>query len=108
MGNPLPVEILSIYTESNGLQKLLTYFLDNLSTSINGIKKQFSLDRHEFFRCFLPPILHFQRVGTFISTSLFSLVNMIPNKCNYNFNRIGELVMHFNFQKWDIRPFFYV
>lgn len=37
MGNPLPAEIYTIYTESNGLQKLLTYFLDSLPSSINGI-----------------------------------------------------------------------
>ena len=37
MGNPLPAEIYSIYTESNGLQKLLTYFLDSLPSSLNGI-----------------------------------------------------------------------
>ena len=39
MGNPLPAEIYSIYTESSGLQKLLTYFLDSLPSSISGIKK---------------------------------------------------------------------
>ncbi len=44
MGNPLPAEIFTIYTESNGLQKLLTYFLDNLPSSLNGIiAKQYSL-----------------------------------------------------------------
>ncbi|CAF3637915.1 unnamed protein product [Adineta steineri] len=37
MGNPLPAEIYSIYTDSNGLQKLLTYFLDSLPSSLNGI-----------------------------------------------------------------------
>ena len=37
LGNPLPIEILTIYAESNGLQKLLTYFLDNFSTSLSGI-----------------------------------------------------------------------
>lgn len=37
MGNPLSAEIYTIYTESNGLQKLLTYFLDSLPSSINGI-----------------------------------------------------------------------
>lgn len=36
MGNPLPAEIYSIYTESSGLQKLLTYFLDSLPSSINA------------------------------------------------------------------------
>ena len=36
MGNPLPAEIYSIYTESNGLQKLLTYFLDSITSSMNG------------------------------------------------------------------------
>ncbi|CAF3490840.1 unnamed protein product [Adineta steineri] len=35
LGNPLSAEILSIYTESNGLQKLLSYFLDNFSSSLN-------------------------------------------------------------------------
>jgi hypothetical protein len=40
MGNPLPAEIYSIYTESNGLQKLLTYFLDSLPSSLNGITKK--------------------------------------------------------------------
>ncbi|CAF3335493.1 unnamed protein product [Rotaria sp. Silwood2] len=35
VGNPLSNEIFSIYTESNGLQKLLVYFLDNFSTSLN-------------------------------------------------------------------------
>ncbi|CAF3316727.1 unnamed protein product [Rotaria socialis] len=39
MGNPLPSEIFTIYTESNGLQKLLTYFLDSLPSSLNGIMK---------------------------------------------------------------------
>ena len=47
MGNPLPAEIYSIYTESNGLQKLLTYFLDSLPSSINGITKSLCL-----FVCF--------------------------------------------------------
>jgi len=37
-GNPLPPDILSIYMESNGLQKLLTYFLDSLPSSINAIQ----------------------------------------------------------------------
>ncbi|CAF0719998.1 unnamed protein product [Adineta ricciae] len=37
MGNPLPAEVYTIYTESNGLQKLLTYFLDSLPSSLNGI-----------------------------------------------------------------------
>jgi hypothetical protein len=37
MGNPLPAEIFTIYMESNGLQKLLTYFLDSLPSSLNGI-----------------------------------------------------------------------
>ncbi|CAF0741066.1 unnamed protein product [Rotaria sordida] len=36
LGNPLPNEIFAIYTESNGLQKLLAYFLDNFSTSLNA------------------------------------------------------------------------
>jgi len=55
MGNPLPAEIFTIFTESNGLQKLLTYFLDSLPSSLNGItnkKHVFFLflfkDRHEF------------------------------------------------------------
>jgi hypothetical protein len=55
MGNPLPADIYTIYTESNGLQKLLTYFLDSLPSSLNGIthkKSFFSFpvfikDRHE-------------------------------------------------------------
>lgn len=42
-GNPLPAEILSIYTESNGLQKLLCYFLDNFSSSVNGIHRSRAL-----------------------------------------------------------------
>lgn len=37
MGNPLPAEIYTIYTENNGLQKLLTYFLDSLPSSLTGI-----------------------------------------------------------------------
>lgn len=41
-GNPLPSDILAIYAESNGLQKLLTYFLDSLPSLING--KLFSMD----------------------------------------------------------------
>lgn len=36
MGNPLPAEIFTLYTESNGLQKLLTYFLDSLPSSLHG------------------------------------------------------------------------
>ena len=40
MGNPLPAEVYTIYTESNGLQKLLTYFLDSLPSSLNGIKHE--------------------------------------------------------------------
>jgi CCR4-NOT transcription complex subunit 6 len=38
MGNPLPAEIYTIYTESNGLQKLLTYFLDSLPSSLNAVQ----------------------------------------------------------------------
>ncbi|CAM2706299.1 unnamed protein product [Rotaria socialis] len=38
LGNPLPTEIISIYNESNGLQKLLVYFLDSFSSSINDAK----------------------------------------------------------------------
>lgn len=30
LGNPLPTEILNLYTEPNGVTKLLTYLLDNL------------------------------------------------------------------------------
>ncbi|UJR21780.1 hypothetical protein I4U23_024855 [Adineta vaga] len=36
IGNPLPSEIYTLYTESNGLQKLLTYFLDSLPSSLNA------------------------------------------------------------------------
>jgi len=56
MGNPLPAEIFTIYTESNGLQKLLTYFLDSLPSSLNGIKHKNIflpfIDRHEFLLLF--------------------------------------------------------
>lgn len=31
VGNPLPKDIMAIYSEPNGTQKLLTYMLDNLS-----------------------------------------------------------------------------
>lgn len=54
MGNPLPAEIFTLYTESNGLQKLLTYFLDSLPSSLHGRKQILSFDfvlvtnRHEF------------------------------------------------------------
>ncbi|XP_048760280.1 CCR4-NOT transcription complex subunit 6-like isoform X1 [Ostrea edulis] len=37
-GNPLSPEILSIYNQSNGTQKLLSYMLDNLPTTSQGCK----------------------------------------------------------------------
>ncbi len=65
LGNPLPGEIFALYTESNGLQKLLTYFLDNYSSSLNGIKQKriFFFDRHEL--CFFPSaLIYFENIGS--------------------------------------------
>ncbi|CAF1314762.1 unnamed protein product [Rotaria sp. Silwood1] len=50
LGNPLPNEIFTIYSESNGLQKLLAYFLDHFSTSLNGIKRKKKNKRKTFIR----------------------------------------------------------
>lgn len=62
MGNPLPAEIFTIYTESNGLQKLLTFFLDSLPSSLNGIKNY----KKKFFLFFyeLKIAMSFQEIGT--------------------------------------------
>jgi hypothetical protein len=55
MGNPLPAEIFTIFTESNGLQKLLTYFLDSLPSSLNGITNK----KHVFFCFYLKIVMNF-------------------------------------------------
>ncbi|CAF0807740.1 unnamed protein product [Adineta ricciae] len=56
MGNPLPAEVYTIYTESNGLQKLLTYFLDSLPSSLNEQKNNVLSDNTRSLRTILNPL----------------------------------------------------
>ncbi len=67
MGNPLPAEIFQIYTESNGLQKLLTYFLDSLPSSLNGIT-----NKNMFFFLFIMIAMSF-----YLLSNTFSGINFI-------------------------------
>ena len=74
MGNPLPADILSIYMESNGLQKLLTYFLDNLPSSVNGnvqsfVALCFSFERRSLGVGFAIPRLNYLSVVSITSVS---------------------------------------
>jgi len=110
MGNPLPAEILSIYTESSGLQKLLTYFLDNLSTSINGINKKKNLFQivMSFFVIlilFLSP--HTSPISEYRHYSFYVVIfscQYDTNEMHLQFQSIGTFTIDFYFYMNIILP----
>lgn len=84
MGNPLPAEIFTLYTESNGLQKLLTYFLDSLPSSLHGITlrsiSSLLTGRHEFLCCLAHMFLG-NRLCHYLLECVFCQCDIRPRQC---------------------------